>query len=70
MGLISLGRAWTFLRPFGTSMPDHGLWARGRDRLYVHRGTGHYGFPVRLGAPNEESVLSVHRVPPRSTACG
>ena len=31
--------------------PDHGLWARGSDRLYVHRGTGHYGFPLRLGVP-------------------
>jgi predicted MPP superfamily phosphohydrolase len=62
VGLLSLGRAWTFLRLFGTSMPDHGLWARGRDRLYVHRGTGHYGFPLRLGVPNEESVLRVHRV--------
>lgn len=61
VGLISLGSAWTFLRLFGTSMPDHGLWARGRDRLYVHRGTGHYGFPVRLGVPNEESILLVHR---------
>jgi predicted MPP superfamily phosphohydrolase len=41
-------------------MPDHGLWARGTDRLYVHRGTGHYGFPLRLGVPSEESVLAVH----------
>lgn len=64
VGLLTLGRAWTFLRLFGTSMPDHGLWARGRDRLYVHRGTGHYGFPLRLGVPNEESVLMVHRASP------
>ena len=62
VGLVSLGAAWTFLRLFGTSMPDHGLWARGRDRLYVHRGTGHYGFPLRLGVPSEESLLRVHRV--------
>jgi predicted MPP superfamily phosphohydrolase len=62
VGLVSLGAAWTFLRLFGTKMPDHGLWARGRDRLYVHRGTGHYGFPLRLGVPSEESVLRVHRV--------
>jgi predicted MPP superfamily phosphohydrolase len=41
-------------------MPDHGLWARGTDRLYVHRGTGHYGFPLRLGVPSEESLLAVH----------
>jgi len=40
--------------------PDHGLWARGVDRLYVHRGTGHYGFPLRLGVPSEESLLYVH----------
>jgi predicted MPP superfamily phosphohydrolase len=41
-------------------MPDHGFWARGTDRLYVHRGTGHYGFPLRLGVPSEESLLAVH----------
>lgn len=62
VGLVSVGASWTFLRLFGTSIPDHGLWARGRDRLYVHRGTGHYGFPVRLGVPSEESLLRVHRV--------
>lgn len=65
VGLVTLGAAWTFLRLFGRRMPDHGLWARGRDRLYVHRGTGHYGFPVRLGVPSEESVLRVHRVAAR-----
>lgn len=58
VGLLSLGLAWTVVRGFA-NMPDHGLWARGRDRLYVHRGTGHYGFPVRLGVPREESVLRV-----------
>jgi len=62
VGLVSLGLAWTFLRVFVKSMPDHGFWARGRDRLYVHRGTGHYGFPLRLGVPAEESVLRVHRL--------
>jgi predicted MPP superfamily phosphohydrolase len=60
LGLVSLGVAWTVLRAF-VDMPDHGLWARGPDRLYVHRGTGHYGFPLRLGVPAEESVLRVHR---------
>jgi uncharacterized protein len=62
VGLVSFGGGWTFLRMFGLKIPDHGLWARGRDRLYVHRGTGHYGFPLRLGVPNEESLLRVHRV--------
>jgi predicted MPP superfamily phosphohydrolase len=61
VGLVSLGLSWTFLRLFAPKMPDHGFWSRGRDRLYVHRGTGHYGFPVRLGVPSEESLLRVHR---------
>ncbi len=61
VGLVSLGLSWTFLRLFGIKIPDHGFWARGRDRLYVHRGTGHYGFPLRLGVPSEESFLRVHR---------
>lgn len=63
VGLLSLGSSWTFLRLFGTRIPDHGFWARGTDRLYVHRGTGHYGFPLRLGVPSEESLLRVHRSP-------
>jgi len=56
VGLLSLGLSWTFVSGL-TSMPDHGLWSRGRDRLYVHRGTGHYGFPLRLGVPAEESLI-------------
>jgi predicted MPP superfamily phosphohydrolase len=62
VGLLSLGASWTFLRLFGEALPDHGLWARGVDRLYVHRGTGHYGFPLRLGVPSEEGLLRIHRV--------
>lgn len=59
VGLLSLGLPYTMMRVF-VKMPDHGLWARGTDRLYVHRGTGHYGFPLRLGVPSEESLLAVH----------
>lgn len=59
VGLVSLGLPWTLAGIFGR-IPDHGLWARGKARLYVHRGTGHYGFPIRLGVPAEESVLRVH----------
>lgn len=59
VGLVSLGLPFTMMR-FFVKAPDHGFWARGTDRLYVHRGTGHYGFPLRLGVPAEESVLSVH----------
>ncbi len=59
VGLVSLGLPHTMMRAF-VKMPDHGFWARGVDRLYVHRGTGHYGFPLRLGVPSEESLLHVH----------
>ena len=65
VGLLSLGLNWTLMRVF-VKVPDHGFWARGHDRLYVHRGTGHYGFPLRLGVPAEESVLFVHT--PEATA--
>ena len=58
VGLVSLGADWTVVSGL-MGMPDHGLWARGTDRMYVHRGSGHYGFPVRIGVPAEESVLSV-----------
>ena len=61
VGLVSLGRSWTMLRLFGLRIPDHGYWARGTDRMYVHRGTGHYGFPLRLGVPAEEGTLRIHR---------
>lgn len=59
VGLVSLGLPWTMLRVL-MNAPDHGLWARGTNRLYVHRGTGHYGFPLRLGVPAEESLLRIH----------
>jgi len=60
LGLVSLGLPWTVV--WSTiGMPDHGVFAKGRNRLYVHRGTGHYGFPLRLGVPAEESVLLVTR---------
>lgn len=58
VGLLSLGLRGTFLS-LVSSIPDHGPWARGRDRLYVHRAQGHYGFPIRLGVPAEQSLLRV-----------
>ncbi len=57
IGLVSLGVDWTVLSR--TRWPDHGFFARGRNRLYVHRGTGFYGFPLRIGVPGESSVLDV-----------
>lgn len=58
LGLLSLGGTGTFVSLF-TSIPDHGPWARGHDRLYVHRAQGHYGFPIRLGVPGEQSLVRV-----------
>jgi uncharacterized protein len=60
IGLVRFGLPGTVVSLVGAG-PDHGLWARGTDRLYVHRGTGHYGFPLRLGVPGEESLLKVYR---------
>jgi predicted MPP superfamily phosphohydrolase len=57
VGLVSLGLDWTVLTP--SRWPDHGLFARGRSRLYVHRGTGFYGFPLRIGVPAEHSLLEI-----------
>jgi hypothetical protein len=59
LGLLTLGLPTTFVS-LVSSIPDHGLWARGRNRLYVHRGTGVYGFPLRVGVPAEESLVQVH----------
>lgn len=57
VGLVSLGFDWTVLRR--TGFPDHGLFAHGANRLYVHRGTGFYGFPLRIGVPGEASLLDL-----------
>jgi predicted MPP superfamily phosphohydrolase len=57
LGLVSLGLDWTVLSR--SRWPDHGLFARGPGRLYVHRGTGFYGFPLRVGVPGEASLLEV-----------
>ncbi len=55
LGLVSFGLDWTVLSR--SRWPDHGLFAHGSNRLYVHRGTGFYGFPLRVGVPGELSVL-------------
>jgi predicted MPP superfamily phosphohydrolase len=57
IGLVSLGLSWTVLSR--SRWPDHGLFALGSNRLYVHRGTGFYGFPLRVGVPGEASVLEL-----------
>ncbi|MCP5059040.1 MAG: phosphodiesterase [bacterium] len=57
VGLVSFGLDWTVLSR--SRWPDHGFFGLGRNRLYVHRGTGFYGFPLRIGVPGEASLLEV-----------
>ncbi len=59
VGLLRLGLQGTVVSAL-SNVPDHGPWALGTARLYVHRGTGHYGFPLRIGVPAERSLLNVH----------
>ena len=59
LGLLRLGLRGTVVSAL-SKVPDHGQWALGTARLYVHRGTGHYGFPLRIGVPAERSLLHVH----------
>ena len=61
IGLVSLGLDWTVLAMSKGRFPDHGLFGLGSSRLYVHRGTGFYGFPLRLGVPGEASLLELIR---------
>lgn len=57
LGLVSFGLDWTVLSR--SRWPDHGLFGHGTSRLYVHRGTGFYGFPLRVGVPGELSLVEV-----------
>ena len=58
LGLLSLGFKATVVS-LCTKVPDHGVWALGKNRLYVHRAQGVYGFPLRIGVPAEQSVMSL-----------
>lgn len=59
IGLQSLGINFTFMNMLKRS-PDFGLWKKGNNLLYVHRGTGYQGFPVRLGVSNELSLVTLY----------
>jgi predicted MPP superfamily phosphohydrolase len=58
LGLQTFGIPFTFFWLF-TRSPDYGLWQKGSNLLYVHRGTGYQGFPVRLGVDGELSLVTV-----------
>jgi len=62
IGFLTAGLEVTFfslLRLFGAVVPEQGYWGLGTNRIYAHRGTGYNGFPLRLGVPNEESLLEL-----------
>lgn len=59
VGLVDLGIDVTMVSVF-TSLPDQGFWSKGRNRLYVNRGLGHYGFPLRIGVSAEEALIRLH----------
>jgi predicted MPP superfamily phosphohydrolase len=59
VGLVDLGIPVTMVSIF-TSIPDFGPWAKGRNRLYVNRGLGHYGYPLRIGVSAEEPLIRLH----------
>lgn len=45
-----------------------GLFTRGRTQMYVTRGTGMIGLPVRFGAPPEITIIRLRRAPENGTA--
>jgi hypothetical protein len=54
------------IQPFGLLVrlfvgPVAGLYRRGASQLYVSRGTGSWGPPMRLGAPAEITELTLRR---------
>lgn len=67
IGLLNLGLNITILSLINLFkgkiiFPDQGIFAHLKNRLYAHRGTGHYGFPIRFGVPSEETLLQVHLI--------
>ncbi|KAG2385778.1 hypothetical protein C9374_002927 [Naegleria lovaniensis] len=52
-----LGKEKTLFKAYP---PDQGLYGRRNLRLYSHRGTGHYGFPLRLGISSEQSLIHLY----------
>ncbi|KAJ3434940.1 transmembrane protein with metallophosphoesterase domain-related [Anaeramoeba flamelloides] len=55
LGLNFLGINRSVLAPF---YPDQGWYGKGRNAMYVHRGTGFYG-QTRMGVTGEQSVIEL-----------
>jgi predicted MPP superfamily phosphohydrolase len=71
-GAVGFTGEFTILRL--VAFPDANKWCKnekggmmkenggcvGTDRMYVHRGNGFYGLPLRVGVSSEESLLEIH----------
>ncbi|THB75645.1 MAG: metallophosphoesterase [Desulfobacteraceae bacterium] len=51
---------WNYMVPLDQPYV-HGLHRHGRSLIYVSRGTGYWGPPIRIGAPSEITVLRLVR---------
>ncbi len=56
-GQIGWGKRGSLLRLLG--IPDQGLHRKKGMLLYINRGTGHYGFPLRIGVSGELTCLEL-----------
>jgi uncharacterized protein len=58
------GQIWPFVALVRLVVPFiAGVYEHGRARLYVSRGTGFWGPPMRIGAPGELTEITVVRAP-------
>ncbi|MGB0372643.1 MAG: metallophosphoesterase [Opitutales bacterium] len=57
IGLNALGINWNLLTPFGLHNP--GWHRKGRSQMFLHSGTGTYGFPARIGTRTEAVLLEL-----------
>eukprot|EP01156_Anaeramoeba_ignava_P013972 Anaeramoba_ignava/a607930_121.p1 GENE.a607930_121~~a607930_121.p1 ORF type:complete len:1510 (+),score=496.10 a607930_121:30-4559(+) len=57
LGLNWIGLPYSFI---GLFLHDQGAYSCARNLLYIHRGTCHYGFPIRFGVNAEQSTIFLH----------
>jgi len=62
VGFLSCGIRFTLVAAF-TRMPDNGLWRKGKNLVYVHRGQGSRAlvtnYVLRVGVPSEQSSVQI-----------
>ena len=62
VGFVHFGINFTFLH-WVTGLPDNGLWKKGNNKLYVHRGQGSRAlmgnYVITTGVPREQSYVRI-----------